>query len=519
MPQSPIFRMLVLIEAFAATLLVACGERETTNKPYETLSLEYFDSLAEESYRTDSQTIWDNILRIARYDADGTASDRRTRQHYLQHSGSPDAFLWITRNGISDQADSLLACLDTCETEGVSKKTLRTERIRSDLEIARSLAFTEDCKEEMEINMVLARLEYNLTRAFLRYAVGQRYGFTNPKQILNRFEIRDSDSVRVTYRQLFDIPVHISGPQTYSQAMQSIRSDSVGWYLRQAMNHSTIYGELKKCLALPGEYDRVKVLTNMERARWHTPQRPEGDGEYVMVNIPSFHLWAMREGKVQLYSKIGCGAVRTKTPLVHSKIKRMDINPHWIIPMSIRRKELSRHAGNADYFHSRNYFAQNKKTGKKLTGAQITYDIINSNEWSVIQKGGQGNSLGRIIFRFDNNFSIYLHDTSSRSFFNTADRAVSHGCIRVEHPYELARFMLHGDEEGKAEMIRYSMEEDLTSPKTDKSKLLHSVTIEPQIPLFIEYYTLFPVPCDKVQSFPDVYGYDDLVWTELRKGI
>lgn len=79
--------------------------------------------------------------------------------------------------------------------------------------------------------------------------------------------------------------------------------------------------------------------------------------------------------------------------------------------------------------------------------------------------------------------------------------------------------MLHGDEEGKAEMIRYSMEEDLTSPKTDKSKLLHSVTIEPQIPLFIEYYTLFPVPCDKVQSFPDVYGYDDLVWTELRKGI
>lgn len=60
----------------------------------------------------------------------------------------------------------------------------------------------------------------------------------------------------------------------------------------------------------------------------------------------------------------------------------------------------------------------------------------------IIQAGGPKNSLGRIIFRFDNNFSVFLHDTSSPWVFQRERRTVSHGCVRVEKPYELALFLL-----------------------------------------------------------------------------
>ena len=510
--------ILGLIATAAFLALASCGENKTASSPYGSLSEDYFDSISDKALKTSPQLIHRNIIKISQYDINGIASDRRAREHYLHHKDSPDAFLWIDFNGVSRQADSLLACLDSCEKEGISSKSLRLERIRSDMNIVKTLAFTDKNPDDNDIDMVLARLEYNLTRAFLRYAVGQRYGFTNPKQYLNRLDIRDSDSVRTTYRTLFDIPIHIKGPVTFHEAIRSVRNDSAGWYLRQAMNHSRTYTELKKCLDSPQTYDREKVLVNMERARWQPAEMPDGNDDHIIVNIPSFRLWAMRNGIPQIDTRICCGAVKTKTPLLYSRLKRMDVNPLWIIPMSIRKNELARHVGDANYFLSRNYYAQNKKTGKKLTGEDITWNVITSGEWSVIQKGGQGNSLGRIIFRFDNNFSIYIHDTSSRSAFEKGNRAVSHGCIRVENPYELARYLLNGNDDETAEKIKYSMEADLMAPDTKASKLVHSVNISPQIPLSIVYYTLYPIH-NKVESFPDIYGYDVITGNELKKCI
>ena len=117
-----------------------------------------------------------------------------------------------------------------------------------------------------------------------------------------------------------------------------------------------------------------------------------------------------------------------------------------------------------------------------------------SPDWSIVQEGGEGNSLGRIIFRFDNNFSIFVHDTSSRGVFNRQTRSVSHGCIRVEKPYELACYMLRDKDPEMAEKIQYSMEVDI----------------------FIVYYTLFPVPEGDIKSFPDVYEYDSIIAKALR---
>lgn len=494
-------------------MIFSCSKEKTVEHPYAGLSSEYFEGYSDKNLTFNTEEIHDILLNIAKTDNGSLKSDKYTRAHYKQFHGSTASFLWINRTGVTPQADTLLACLDSCEREGFEKSQFRVEQIRKDIETTRNLSF--DAEGNNSINWVLARLEYNLTRAFLRYAVGQRYGFVDPYALFNRLDVNDSDSVRVTYRQLYDDSIHVSGKQTFYGAISAIRHDSVGIYLSKAMAHSPIYNRIREGLS-NDSLDRQKILINLERARWKPNDAPHLHDEYIIINIPAFHLWGMRDSKLAIDMKIGCGARKTKTPLLHSKIKRIDINPQWTIPWSIRKKEINGRGGDAAYFGRNHYFARNKKTGEKLTGAAITNNIIMSSEWSIVQEGGDGNSLGRIIFRFDNNFSIYVHDTSSRGVFSRSVRSVSHGCVRVEKPYDLACYALRQNDTELTEKIKYCIENDISSPSFDRRKMVGSKKVDPQIPIFIVYFTMFPVPGGELQSYPDIYEYDSVIGQALR---
>lgn len=488
--------------------ITASSCKEEKRSPYQDLSAEYFRSMADPSLSTNSQEIREWLQKMRNADGGNMYSDSRTRNFYKENGHSTSCFLWITRHGVSLQADSLLSCLDSCEADGLSKDLFRLDQIHKDMDRARNLNFESDKTSRDNINRLLARLEYNLTRAFLKYGVGQRYGFCNPRKMLNAIDIREGDSLHPVYNQLFDLPMHIAGKETYNAAIDSIRKDRVVSYLKNAQPKSRIYlllkNELKK-----SQFNHSSILINMERARWKTEIDSDKEKEYVAVNLPAYNLWAMRDGQCITEMKVGCGSNRTKTPLLYSRLKRMDINPQWYIPWSIRKKDIVRHSGDGEYFNSRHYYAINKSTGEKCTGSSITSDIITSTNWSIVQEGGKGNSLGRIIFRFDNNFAIYLHDTSSRGVFDKENRSVSHGCIRVEKPYDLACYMLRDNDTELAERIKYSMEADLQSSNCDKGKLVWSSKIEPNIALFLFYYTLFPIPgTNTIHQHPDIYGYD-----------
>jgi murein L,D-transpeptidase YcbB/YkuD len=76
--------------------------------------------------------------------------------------------------------------------------------------------------------------------------------------------------------------------------------------------------------------------------------------------------------------------------------------------------------------------------------------------------------------------------------------------------------MLRDKDPEMAEKIQYSMEADMSDPKRDRRKIVGSKKVDPQVPIFIVYYTLFPVPEGELQSFPDVYGYDSIIAKALR---
>ena len=101
---------------------------------------------------------------------------------------------------------------------------------------------------------------------------------------------------------------------------------------------------------------------------------------------------------------------------------------------------------------------------------------------------------------------------------------MSHGCVRVEKPFDLAVFLLKKKDSDLIEKIRYSMEADLNPNDNesdekvviDRDMLVNSVTVEPEIPVFISYFTCYPSSDGELRYYKDVYGYDEAIWKELK---
>lgn len=501
---------------FFCVFLVACHEKGSIERPLPTS--ETVSQLAEQSYRLDNSKIRKQLDLLARADRDSLVADSRTRRYYRDGGN----LLWIDRFGVDKRADSLLAYLNTVEEMGFSKRVFVVGQIERDLQRIRTLDVDTGIRD---VNRVMARLEYNLTKAFLRYTAGQHFGFTNPTQIFNNLDIREQDSVRTTYRGLFDIHVKRPPRGFYTTALRKVYNDSVSIFLRESQPQNALYAQLIKHFKGKNlsETDRVRLLCNIERSRWRQNDYPQNHRKYVLVNVPSYHLDAI-EGDSVLTMRMACGTLDTKTPLLNSHIMRMDVNPQWIIPRSIIKKEVIGHAGNPDYFERHRYFILKRSSGKRVDPASVSAGMLLNPDYFVIQEGGEGNSLGRVVFRFNNNFSIFIHDTSSKWAFDRGSRSVSHGCIRVQKPFELAVFLLDKKDKTLIDKINYSMQADLSKPKegeekrtrVDYRRLVNSVKVNPNVPLFITYYTLYPDVTGKMQTYADVYGYDKVLYQYLR---
>lgn len=225
--------------------------------------------------------------------------------------------------------------------------------------------------------------------------------------------------------------------------------------------------------------------------------------------------------------RVVCGNVNTKTPQLSSNIEWMEANPQWIIPTSIIENEVAHRAGDSAYFARNRYNIIDKSTNQTLDSRQVSRQMLLSGKYRVAQQGGAGNSLGRIVFRFKNSFSVFLHDTSNPGAFQRNARAFSHGCVRVSKPFELARFVLDNPDEWLLDRIRIAM--GLT-PESDQgiawvsahpdqeshNKIIGYIPVKPRVPLYIIYYTLWPDEAGVLQTWPDIYGYDKVMWNQLK---
>ncbi|OMQ13681.1 murein L,D-transpeptidase [[Flexibacter] sp. ATCC 35103] len=224
--------------------------------------------------------------------------------------------------------------------------------------------------------------------------------------------------------------------------------------------------------------EKIETLKlNMERCRAISAQIASSD-EYVLVNIPSYELIYVKNGKVQLTSSVFVGAPLTKTTIFNSEIDRIVFSPYWTVPQSIVNNELK-----GKIASDKNYLAEKNM------------EIVNG---QVRQKPGPDNSLGLVKFMFPNPDDIYLHDTPAKTLFDFEKRTFSHGCINVKMAKELAVAMLQDYPEWTPAKIDKAME----------GKTENSFKLTKKVPIYITYFTSLVNEKGEIGFFQDVYEKD-----------
>ena len=463
----------------------------------------------------DTTEQWECLTHLLNADTSKWEVDKVVRHYFADRSHEP---LWYARVGVTAQADSLLVQLQRILPQhGLDPKAFFLPEIEADLEIVHQLSFDS---VGQSINEVLPRLEYHLTKAYARYTIGQRYGFVIPDKVFN---YRDYKTDSTGYARLFDYEV--KAPD-YQEPLRKLASPDRMAYLQTSAPTHSLYKTLQAKLARTKDTaDCQKIVVNMERCRWQMA-RPEGRTHQVIVNIPSLQLWAVCPDSV-MRMKICCGAIPTKTPLLSSEITHMQVNPEWIIPSSIVKGEVAARGGDSAYFARNRYYIVDRQTGDTLNPQDVTGSQLRAGGLRVGQRGGAGNSLGRIVFRFANNFGVYLHDTNNRGAFNRERRILSHGCVRVQKPFELACFLLQGADDWTLDKIRLAMDmkpvtfrgREYLVEHAEDPRPLRVITyrdVLPRVPVYIIYYTVYPDPeTGEVAFWPDLYGYDKIIHKEM----
>lgn len=237
----------------------------------------------------------------------------------------------------------------------------------------------------------------------------------------------------------------------------------------------------------------------------HLPEKMPS--KYIWVNLPGNYLVLMDSDTVVLESKVIIGRPETRTPLLTSEISDIITYPTWTVPNSIIVKQyLPKLKRNPNYI---------SRIGLKLLNSMGEVVDPNSVNWSkysrgipyrVMQSSGDNNSLGVMKFNFSNKYSVYLHDTNQRYLFKNADRALSHGCIRVQEWDKLAFYIADNDSimSKRKDSLKYTAD---SIRNWIAKKEMHRIDVKNHIPLYIRYFT-----CEgkngEIKFYNDIYGED-----------
>ncbi len=245
-----------------------------------------------------------------------------------------------------------------------------------------------------------------------------------------------------------------------------------------------------------------QIRINLERARWLLPGLPES---FVLVDVPGYQLSYFRPGGDIWRARIVVGRPTRPTPTLRSAITHLTFNPTWTVPPTILREdvlpEVRKDAG---------YLAQENIAVLDASGARLDPRGI---DWSrpgnliLRQTAGPHNALGRVAIRFPNTHTVYLHDTPAQELFERDQRALSSGCVRVEHALEFIRLLLDDETRWNADAIAAVVAEGST----------REVDLARRVPLILYYWTV-QTDADGALSFrPDLYRRDAAVLAALDR--
>jgi murein L,D-transpeptidase YcbB/YkuD len=473
----------------------------------------------------------------------------QTRSIYERRGYQP---AWTDEDGLLSQGEALAAAFQEARSDGLEPLHYHAQAVDALMQQAEL--------EEDDAEHALSTADVLLTEAFLRYANDVVAGTVDPDASGVRWQIPNSDSTdarmlselldRPDLRQALEelrpaVPFY-DDLRTALPRYQKI-ADSGGWgtlaagdkleagvtdprvadlrrrlaaesdpfeaplvagatdpnvydsTVAQAVTHfqerhgiepdGKVGRETLAALNVPVEERVLSLQLNLDRWRWLPRELGE---QYVLVNLPGFELAVMEHHQPALTMNVVVGQDGWNTPVFQDTLESIVVNPYWNVPPSIAEGELA--AKDPGYF-ARNGFEVVNRAGNRVDPGSVD---LSSNDYTIRQRPGGKNALGNVKFVFPNSMNIYLHDTPARHLFQRTRRMLSHGCIRVEKPKELADYL---------------MATATSQPVGTYDRLLATgreqwVKLDKPVPIYILYFTAWADPQGSVSFFPDIYDRD-----------
>lgn len=387
---------------------------------------------------------------------------------------------------LKDQLQTLVSYLEGAEQHGLDPKVFAVgsiKKMRERLYIKKGLT--------LDVYQDMVELELLVANVLLKYSTTMEFGLIDPVKI-------DSNYFIVTARPDSAFIIHVLEVKDLKKYLDSIQPKDRQYIALQTALKNEIQAPEKTL-----SETRHTLAVNLERLRWKNKPIEQ---KFVMVNIADFSLDVIDKSQSVLKMKVCVGEKDKQTPQLSSKIYSVQVNPVWNIPESIALNEISKYASQDRYYLANNnirVFKQGKLVGDPES---IDWSIADVRSYAFKQQPGAQNSLGKIKFLFKNESSVYLHDTPVKSAFNQKMRAISHGCIRVEKPMQLALALF--DKGKKYDQIKQAMQNGYPRAKY--------IGLPVAVPVFITYSTARADDKGMITFNEDVYGLDEALYTKLQ---
>jgi murein L,D-transpeptidase YcbB/YkuD len=297
------------------------------------------------------------------------------------------------------------------------------------------------------------------------------------------------DSVKALPQPSVDLPELVYTPEMF-EAVKAFQK-------RYGLSVDGVIGnETVAAMNVPVDMRIAQIRLNLEKQRWYP--RTMG-GSYILVNIPAFTVDYVRNHEVVWHSRVIVGKPDLQTPVFRAEMQAIILNPQWVIPSGILVKEAL-----PAIMKNMKYLAKNQLTVVGEDGKPVDPHAVNWAQYQtggfpyrLVQDSGDDGSLGRIKFLLPNRFTVYMHDTPSKRLFEKSQRAFSHGCVRVDRPFELAEIVLQNP-------VKWNMKKIEEAVATEKTR---TVSLPEKVPVYFTYQTAF-ADGDQVQFRADIYNRD-----------
>ena len=265
----------------------------------------------------------------------------------------------------------------------------------------------------------------------------------------------------------------------------------------------------RKALSETVEEKVTKLKLNLDRIKW---VKRDNDRYRIYVNIPSFTMYMFDEQEVIQQMRVITGRKGHETPIFYGRVRTIVLNPYWRMPASIIRhetipklqkdpgytnkKKIEIHTGYSEHSPKVNPYKVNwHKYGRRLP------------PYKFMQSPGEHNALGKVKYLFPNKYSVYMHDTNQRYLFVKDYRALSHGCVRLEKPFELLERFAEIEPNIESEKSKMILEKNKKTP----------YRLRESVPVNMIYLTSLVNMDGTVVFADDVYGYDAMQLKSMEK--